>query len=129
MCTHRAGDWMLGRHSVLALAAMSVMWIGKALHLQVMGWWPGPQHFPAQVRILRDKPDEYCGCGSTRRYGHCCRDADMQRSRNETARELVLAEASYRVDIAKRGWPPRCPVSPGIERTGPEVKTRNELSA
>ena len=113
MCTHRRGDWVMGRDSLLTLAAISTLWIAKALHLQHEGWWPGTHHYLAHVALSRNRPEEYCRCGKPVLYARCCRADDVRRSRRETAQELFEAEAAYRREIAHRGWDWRSPIISG----------------
>ena len=56
-------------------------WVAKSLHAQLCSRWPGTQHYPPWLRILRDRPDEYCGCDEQIGlvYRDCCmaKDADV----------------------------------------------------
>jgi hypothetical protein len=106
MCTHMPGDWDLRTGQLLHLAAMAVLWIGKSLHNQLLGRWPGQQHYEsAHVRLHRDAVDEYCGCGSDQPYGSCCRAVDLATRVYERLWWLCEAERRYLHEIQRRGWP------------------------
>jgi len=108
MCTHMPGEWDLRTGQLLHLAAMAVLWVGKSLHTQLLGRWPGQQHYEsAHVRLRRDAVDEYCGCGSDQRYGSCCRSDDLATPVYQRLWYLCEAERRYLREIQRRGWPRR----------------------
>jgi len=52
-------------------------WVVRQLYLEHVGRWPGQQHGPtALYRRTEFASDEWCGCGSGRRYGECHELAD-----------------------------------------------------
>lgn len=108
MCTHMPGEWDLRTGQLLHLVAMAVLWIGKSLHTQLLGRWPGQQHYEsAHVRLRRDSIDEYCGCGSDQPYGSCCRAADLETPVYERLWCLCEAERRCLREIERRRWPLR----------------------
>lgn len=70
-------QWVRGRDAIVDYAGMTVCWLGKVLHEQTLGWYPGLQHYPEWMRRERDRPNEFCGCGAPERYGSCHRDSDQ----------------------------------------------------
>lgn len=108
MCTHMPGQWGLGKSRLVDYAAMAVLWIGKSLHSQLLGSWPGLQHYEsAQIRLQRDDRSEYCGCGSDKTYENCCRESDMETSAADRLWWLYQVEGAYMREIARRHWPVR----------------------
>lgn len=104
MCVHMAGEWRLGRDRLLIYAAFCVLWMAKALHLQLLGRWPGVQHYPAHVRVKRAAYEEFCGCGAKAIYNDCHRAEDETRSPYSRFAELVSSERQYLEEIRARGW-------------------------
>jgi len=98
ICACMPHQWLRGVDGILDYAGMCVSWIGKALHEREIGFYPGPQHLPPWIRLERDRPDEFCGCGGRLRYAECCRAADYRmpasqlRSEREQARRLYLRQ-------------------------------------
>lgn len=76
ICACKAEDWGLGR-PLEDYISFCICWVAKGLHMQLLGRWPGPQHHPEWSRVVRDEPDEFCGCGSHQRYGVCHRETDF----------------------------------------------------
>ena len=103
ICSHRPSEWQLGRDPLIHLVCYSVLWIAKVLHLQVLGRWPGRQHYPMHMRVRRDAVDEYCGCGAERTYRECCREADQAMSAAERMMQLYDAERAYLREARYRG--------------------------
>jgi hypothetical protein len=103
ICACQPGQWRLGRDGIEDYVGFCVCWIAKALHLQVLGWWPGPQHYPAAVRVARNRPDEFCGCGSDKRYADCHATRDLQQSPYSRWLEVVEAQRGYRLELQRRG--------------------------
>lgn len=103
-------DWMLGTDSIEDFVNFCACWMAKALHLQLLGRWPGLQHYPAAVRVIRAKPDEYCGCGRSRRYRDCCMTADLAMSPEARVRQRTQAERDYLRELRRRQLCPYPPV-------------------
>jgi hypothetical protein len=103
ICACLPGEWEWGRDPIWRYAEWCITWIGKALHLQLLGRWPGQQHYPSLVRTRRDKPHEYCGCGSANRYGECCRSRDQATLAYSRLMEHVNAKAQYFAELEYQG--------------------------
>jgi hypothetical protein len=95
ICACKPGEWVWGVDPIWVYADWCISWIAKSLHLQLLGFWPGKQHYPAAQRLRRDMPDEYCGCGSARRYGVCCRAEDLAIPEYHRLRDHHLASQNY----------------------------------
>jgi len=81
---------------LLALIDLYSTWVIRHLYLEHFGRWPGPQHGPtALYRRIEFSPDEWCGCGSGRRYRECHEAADRLLSEDE-AREVRRARDAVR---------------------------------
>jgi hypothetical protein len=105
ICANMPGEWILGVHPLHDYVAFCVLWVAKVLHEHLVGFYPGPQHYPAAVRVRRDRPDEFCGCGKRERYRSCCRDNDRAQHPLVLWRESLLGRASYLDDLAWQGRP------------------------
>jgi hypothetical protein len=103
ICACREGEWIRGVHPLVDYIGYCITWIGKVLHEHEFGFWPGPQHFGPLTRARRDRPNEYCGCGSDRRYRDCCRDTDFAKSVFERWAEQYQARTAYLTELAWQG--------------------------
>lgn len=75
MCAYMPVQGLFGVTPLYQIVGMCICWIGKCLYNQAFDRWPGPQHYgPLEMR-LRDRRDEFCGCGKKQRYAACCRTA------------------------------------------------------
>lgn len=62
---------------LVALIDLYSTWVIRHLYLCHFGRWPGQQHGPtALYRRTEFSSDEWCGCGSGKRYGECHEAAD-----------------------------------------------------
>jgi hypothetical protein len=95
MCVCLPFQWQIDKDSLLDYVGFCVLWIAKTLHERELGFYPGRQHYPARKRVERNRPDEYCGCGSALRYRDCHRDADLRRSVEHRLWEEVQGRAAY----------------------------------
>ncbi len=79
ICACTPEDWGLGS-PLEDLISYSACWVAKSLHDRMLGRWPGPQHFPVWLRVLRNQPNEYCGCEKQNQqsYGACCMRSDFE---------------------------------------------------
>jgi hypothetical protein len=84
-------------------------WIAKALHENLVGWWPGLQHCSAATRVERNRPYEFCGCGKSIQYRFCCRSKDLTTSWIRRNAERSAAELRYLDEIARRSLSPQRP--------------------
>lgn len=78
ICAFDARDqcWSFG-DSLVTLVDIFSVWTIRQLHLEIFGWWPGPQASSnAHERLLEFNDREWCGCGSRTRYGDCCKQQD-----------------------------------------------------
>lgn len=105
ICANMPGQWILGVHPLHDYIAFCVLWVAKALHEQFLGFYPGPQHYPAAVRVRRDHRDEFCGCGEPRPYRSCCRELDRARRPYALWREAYYAHTAYLAELARQGRP------------------------
>ena len=120
ICAYSAGDpllgvspdWALGSDSIEDYVGFCACWTAKALHMQLLGRWPGLQHYPAAARVMRAKPDEYCGCGRPNRYRECCMEADLALSAAERVQQRAQAERDYLRELGRRDLSPRPPRLP-----------------
>lgn len=105
ICAFRPGEWRLGRDPLRIYLHSCVLWLTKLLHLHLLDSWPGPQHCSASVRVKRNRPDEFCGCGSNRRWRDCCMPDDLKRSRFDLLTEELDGSMQYLRELNARGWP------------------------
>jgi hypothetical protein len=103
ICANMPGQWMLAVYPLHDYVAFCVLWVAKVLHEYLLGYYPGPQHYPAVVRVRRDRPDEFCGCGEFRRYRDCCRAEDRAQRPYALWREAHLARVLYLGELARQG--------------------------
>lgn len=103
ICANMPSQWILGVYALHDYVAFCVLWAAKVMHEHLIGFYPGPQHYPAAVRVRRDRTDEFCGCGEHHRYRDCCRHLDRARRPYDLWRESHLARASYVAELARQG--------------------------
>lgn len=103
ICCCMPGQWVLGTHPIEDYVGFCICWIAKALHQQLVGWWPGGQHYPPLARVSRDIPDEYCGCGNHVRYGDCCRSKDLAQPFLELFLDQHRTNRAYTAELERRG--------------------------
>jgi len=74
----RDGTWQFGE-SLVKLVDIYATWIFRHLHLEVLGYWPGPQSSGRRLERMHElKPNEHCGCDVPRgTYEQCCMVKDM----------------------------------------------------
>lgn len=85
------GTWNFG-DSLIELVDLYSVWALRHLHLRHTGRWPGPQsvHRPYE-RILEIRPDEQCGCATSRgTYERCCLHSDLGRDRIADAVDFAI---------------------------------------
>lgn len=111
ICANMPGQWILGVYPLHDYIAFCVLWVAKVLHEQLIGFYPGPQHYPAAVRVRRDRPDEFCGCGEHRRYRICCRDDDRAQRPYALWRDAHLARVQYLSEVVRQGRSPEPPAA------------------
>lgn len=111
ICANMPGQWILGVYPLHDYVAFCVLWVAKVLHEQLIGFYPGPQHYPAAVRVRRDRPDEFCGCGEHRRYRICCRDDDRAQGPYALWRDAHLARVQYLSEVVRQGRAPEPPAA------------------
>ena len=76
--TKESGAWGPA-DGVTALIDHYSLWIIKSWHRTHIGLWPGPQVGACSYyRRQEFKPDEWCGCGSGKRYFACHQYRDIQ---------------------------------------------------
>jgi hypothetical protein len=103
ICACMPHQWIRGIHPLVDYVSMCVSWLGKMLHERELGRYPGPQHYPEYVRVSRDRPDEFCGCGAMRRYTDCHRDGDLAISVNSLRVMGATTYHAYYADLARQG--------------------------
>lgn len=85
ICAFGPGDWKRA-DGVVALVDFHSTWLVRQLYFQNFGRWPGRQHGASPLyRRAEFSPEEWCGCGSGKRYGECHLRADALLS-DEAAR-------------------------------------------
>lgn len=109
MCPCTPGDWGLGS-PLEDLISFCACWVVKSLHDRLLHRWPGPQHYPAWLRILRNQPEEYCGCEkqNQKRSGACCMKQDFEVPFAEHLLKWFETRRAY-FDVCRardRGWNP-----------------------
>lgn len=74
----RDDTWRFGE-SLVKLVDIYATWIFRHLHLEVCGYWPGPQSAERRLERMSElKPNEHCGCDAPRgTYEQCCMPADL----------------------------------------------------
>jgi hypothetical protein len=104
ICAAMPGQWVWGRDPLHVYAEWCMCWIAKTLYMQCFDTWPGLQHAGADVRLRRNKPEEYCGCGHTKlRYRACCMQRDAVRSAYELYRKAVRERQLYLDELRASG--------------------------
>ena len=110
ICAAMPGQWVWGRDPLHVYAEWCMCWIAKTLYMQWFDTWPGLQHAGADVRLGRNKPDEYCGCGHTKlRYGACCMRRDAARSAYDRDQEAIRGRQLYLNELRTSGRVPSPP--------------------
>lgn len=109
LCTHLWHEWILGVHPLHEYVAFCVLWLAKALHEHELGFYPGRQHSLAHVRFTRMRPDEFCGCASTKRYRDCHMVADGNMTAFQRWQELQDGRQCYLNELARQGREPYPP--------------------
>lgn len=117
ICAFMPGEWAIGDEPLSTYLDWCVYWLGRALHLEFFDHWPGRQHCLSVVRVERDRPDDYCGCGSDKRWRECCMTEDLSRSRYDLVMGQWRANARYLFEVRRRGLP----VEPPWERCRPKL--------
>src|SRR4029079_16152381 len=101
MCVCMTAEWHLDRDPILRYMDFCVLWMARSLHDQLIGFYPGPQHYGEKVRVERDRGDEFCGCGRAAPYALCHRGADFAMPwlervfRHYSARQAYLNELEW----------------------------------
>jgi len=97
ICAYMPNQGLLGFRHLYEIVGMCITWIGKCVFDTVYDRWPGPQHYGPLAMRRRDRSDEYCGCGRSKRYADCCREW----VRSAPIRDLLLAEAFGHMTYAR----------------------------
>lgn len=94
--TKPSGAWTAA-DGLLPLVDHYSLWIAKSWHRRVFGWWPGEQVGACALYRRREFVEqEWCGCGSGRRYVDCHRDSDLLVPEVAARREFrVLFATNY----------------------------------
>lgn len=83
ICAFDSGDstWKYWEPLVELIDLYSV-WATRHLHLEMFGYWPGPQaSFQPYERLLEFVDREHCGCDRPRgTYASCCKPSDQAKS-------------------------------------------------
>lgn len=77
ICACMPDDWRWGLKPLHEYVEHCMVWIGKTLHTQLLGRWPGTQHYAPSVCLQRNPLDEYCHCGSDLQWAECHREEDL----------------------------------------------------
>ena len=109
MCVCMPHEWQLHRDPIIRYVDFSIEWIARALHERLLGVYPGLQHYGEKVRVERDRPDEFCGCGKALAYGACHRQSDFAMSWLERAQRHYSSQRAYRDELAAQGRAPGLP--------------------
>lgn len=100
--TKESGAWQPGE-GILELVDHYSLWALKSLHRATFGWWPGPQvGVGALYRRNEFAPQEWCGCGSGRRYVECHQAQDNLVVSEHAEREFRYL---YRSNYTDRDFP------------------------
>lgn len=87
ICAFGPGDWDR-TDGVVALVDFYSTWLIRQLYFQEVGSWPGRQHGASPLYRRREfSSEEWCGCGSGKRYGECHQAADAILSDEAAAAE------------------------------------------
>jgi hypothetical protein len=103
ICACLPTEWIRGVHSLRDYVAFCIVWIGKTLHDDLIGFYPGRQHYGPLDRVRRDRRAEYCGCGLSRRYDECCRRMDQARTLNDLVHDALRAKQNYMSELMRQG--------------------------
>jgi hypothetical protein len=103
ICACMPHQWIRGIHAFVDYVGLCVSWLGKALHERELGRYPGPQHYPEYMRVNRDRPDEFCGCGAARLYAECHRNGDRTISPTTLRAMEAQSRWAYYADLARQG--------------------------
>jgi hypothetical protein len=112
MCVCMAEEWHLGRDPLITYVDFCILWIARVLHECLIGFYPGLQHYGEKVRVERDRPDEFCGCGKALPYAACHRAADFAMPLVERARRHYSAQRAYRDELIWQGRTDELPAFP-----------------
>lgn len=105
LCTYMKGEWIWGRDPLHVLVDWSTCWLAKTLHLEFFNRWPGPQHCSPWVAMRRKMLDEYCRCGSAKRYHECHYREDREQTPYALVRDEWAGTSGYLREVRRRGWP------------------------
>jgi hypothetical protein len=103
ICAYMRGQWILGRDSLHEFVDWCTLWVAKTLHLKIFDTWPGPQHCSPLVMVQRNRPNEYCHCGSSRRWKDCHMTEDRTRTSYALSQEMALGARVYNEELERRG--------------------------
>jgi hypothetical protein len=103
ICAYMCGQWIMGRDPLHEFVDWCTLWVAKSLHLKTFDTWPGPQHCSPYVMVQRDRPNEYCHCGSSRRWKDCHMAEDRRRTGYALSQEMAHAARVYEEEIHRRG--------------------------
>jgi hypothetical protein len=117
MCVCMTDEWHLRRDRLIMYVDFCILWIARALHEHLVGFYPGLQHYGEKVRVERDRPNEFCGCGRALPYAACHRNSDLAMSLVERARRHHNAQRAYREELIWQGRSDDAPAFP-IRRDG-----------
>lgn len=108
-CMHH--QWLRGRHLLVDFVSMTVLWAAKVLHEQLIGYYPGPQHYGQLARRERARSKEFCGCGARSRYADCHQAEDATQSLGDLRRKDAALHHMYFEDLMREGRPLRPPAA------------------
>lgn len=103
ICAHMPGQWIATRDALVDLIDWYVCWVAKTLYSARLGRWPGPQHCSSFTRVVRDRPEEFCGCGHDLRYADCCRARDLEGTLYDHFHEECRVRKLYLQEVEGRG--------------------------
>lgn len=110
ICACLSDEWRWGRDPLHQYVEMCIDWIGRTLHNDLLGRWPGTQHYSPHMRVKRNQPDEYCGCGSERAWKECCMSADLSLAPYERMMMDVRTAMHYLLEVRRQGRAVKPPV-------------------
>lgn len=115
-CYHRPDEsWRIGA-SLVPLLDLHTQWAARSLHLEIFGWWPGPQiaTFPYE-RLTEFDDREECGCEfPLGTYPECCKSKDLSVN-------FILAARDFRGKFGDRTVPPAVNDFANRRRTTPPL--------
>lgn len=111
MCVCQPHEWRPWRNVLEDYVGFCVCWLAKALHEQLLGRWPGPQHSVPSIHLARGRADEFCHCGRPALYKDCHMQSDKRRTVASLLMESQRGRTAYLDELRQKGLSAEMPFS------------------